>query len=431
MDTTQNEQSSQSIAKEGQESYDGDFVLDSMVSGDTPFKHVSDHWLKTGCMSFADAKQKLASEQQQIDDHLTPLTEWDVIVTATGIAFRHLPTLREYVPTDHALNLMCQPSRMSSWVLRNMRNPIPHATKKDDDGEPEVIDGGERGQADYEVLRDYINVHLFNPERVDQDKVRLFRTWTDGTLRAFLSEQYTIVNNSWFLSVLEKAVPGGVVSHWKGDADSIFGNILIPDTIRQEQDSDFGGMLSVGNSEIGTRRISSMPSVFRAICMNGCIWDQEVGKALSKVHRGTVDFNSLAALIVENLQSQIPLLAGGIDTVLNLRTFGCGDTPLMSLLAQTAVDYSMSKKQVAAVYKGWTAEMSLLGPTDAKTAYGLTNAITRAGQTFGSNEQWVRFDTIGGEFVNMGRNGWDKFRSRADGLTVKQVDKRIGDLVIA
>jgi hypothetical protein len=401
-----------------------------MVDKDSPFKHVAQVWLAEGCMSFEQAREQLVDDQQQIDDHLTPLKEWDVVVDMAGIAFRHLPTGRDYSPTPHALNLMCQVGRgLSSWTVRSLLSPIPHATKKDADGESVVIDGGERTMADFECLRDYIKLHLFNAERIDQDKIRLFRTWSDGTLRALLSEQYTIVNNVWFLSVLEKAIPGGVVSHWNGDADSIYGNVLIPDTIRAEQDSDFGGMLSVGNSEIGTRRISSLPSVFRAICMNGCIWDQESGKGINKVHRGKVDFDALENLIVENLQAQIPLLSGGIDLVLGLRAFGCGETPLPNLLAQTAADYSLSKKQVAAVQEGWNVERQLLGPNEAATAYGLLNAITRAGQTL-DNDQWVRFDTIGGEFANMNRDDWDRFRSRADNLSTKQIEKRLGQVAV-
>jgi hypothetical protein len=46
------EQQSQSIAEEGRGSYEGDFVLDSMVGDDSAFKHVADHWRETGCMSF-------------------------------------------------------------------------------------------------------------------------------------------------------------------------------------------------------------------------------------------------------------------------------------------------------------------------------------------------------------------------------------------
>jgi len=434
---TRNEQPGQSIASEGQGSYSGDVILgsDSIMGKDSgkfnkAFSHVSGIWLESGCMSFDEAKQKLATEQQQIQDFHAPLKEWDVVVIDNGVAFRHLPSGRDYTPTDHALNLMCQVGRgLSSWTVRSLRDPIPHATKKDDDGEPIPVKGGERTVEDYAVLRDYIKIHLFDSERVDQEKIRLFRTWTDGTLRAFLSEQYTIVNNAWFLDVLSKALPGGMVSHWNGDADSIYGNILIPDTIRAEEDSDFGGMLSVGNSEIGTRRISSLPSVFRAICMNGCIWDQQAGEGINKVHRGKVDFKALEVLIIENLEKQIPLLPQGVERLLGLRAFGCGDTHPTNLLAQTAVDYSLSKKQVAAVYEGWNEEIRLLGLNDGKTAYGLTNGITRAGQRLDNNDQWVRFDTIGGEFANMDRDEWDRFRTRADNLSPKQVAKRVGELV--
>ncbi len=78
---------------------------------------------------------------------------------------------------------------------------------------------------------------------------------------------------------MRKLIPGGRLSHWRGDADTLWGNVLIPDTIRQESDSDYGGMVSIGNSEIRERRITSRPSVFRAICFNGCIWDREAGQA--------------------------------------------------------------------------------------------------------------------------------------------------------
>lgn len=438
MSDQKKQQPGQSIAREGQGSYAGDAILNSdFIMGhdeglsNKAFAHVSGRWLQDGCMTFEQAKQQLVNDQQQIQDIKGPLADWDVVTVAHGVAFVYKPTGQQFQPTDHALNLMCQVGRgMSSWTVRSLRDPIPHATKKDDDGEAVVIEGGVRGQADFEVLRDYIRIHLFNAERLDQDKTRLFRTWTDGTFRALLSEQYTIVNNLWFLDLLQKLIPGGMVSHWKGDADSIYGNVLIPDTIRAESDSDFGGMLSIGNSEIATRRLSSLPSVFRAICMNGCIWDQQLGKALNKVHRGAIDFTALAELIKANLEEQIPLLPQGIERVLGIRAFGCDQTPMTNSLAQVAIDHSLSKRQVAAVADGWSTEIGLLGPREGRTAYGLMNAVTRAGQTL-SNDQWVRFDTIGGEIASMDRNAWDKFRNRADSLSPKQVERRLGDLVAA
>jgi hypothetical protein len=130
-----------------------------------------------------------------------------------------------------------------------------------------------------------------------------------------------------------------------------------------------------------------------------------MGKAINKVHRGTVDFDELEKLIIENLEEQIPLLPQGIERVLGLRAYGCGDTPLTHLLAQTSIDHGLSKRQTAEVYTGWNTEIRLLGAKEGKTAYGLANGVTRAGQTL-PNDQWVRFDTIGGDFANMDENAW-------------------------
>lgn len=439
MDEKEKGDGGQNIAKEGQTGHSGDGILNSdhIMGKDQglykeEFSKVSGIWIQDGCMPFDEAKDKLAKDQQQIHDIKGPLSDWKVLADNDGIVFMYRPTGQEFKPTDHALGMLPQVGQgMSQWGLRSLASDIPHKTKKDDDGNPETIDGGKRGLADYEVLRDYINIHLFHADRVDQEKERLFRTWENGTFRALLSSRYCIVNNLWFLDLLSQIIPGGLVSHWKGDADVIFGNILIPDTIRKEEDSDFGGMLSVGNSEIGTRRISSLPSVFRAICMNGCIWDQTLGKSMNKVHRGEIDFQQLAILIRENLEEQIPLLPMGIERVLGLRAFGCGDTPMTNILAQTAIDGKMSKKQVNKVAEGWQKEVGILGIKEGKTAYGLTNAITRAGQELDDNAQWVRFDTIGGEYASMDRDGWDKFRDRADGLTKKQVKSKLGELVAA
>lgn len=401
------------------------FIVASQgTTGD--FGHVSQIWTRQ-CKTFAEGREQLALEQDQIQDFREPLSAWEPVVTLKGeFAFRHKGDGRDYVPTDHALGLMCQVGRgMSDYAVRALRSPIGHPTKKGDDGEPLAL--FQRELADAELLRDYVKLHLFHADRVDQSKERLFRTWKDGTLRALLSSQYAIVNNGWYLTLLEKLIPGGLLSHWKGDADSIYGNILIPDTIRTEKDSDYGGMLSVGNSEIGLRRISSCPSVFRAICMNGCIWEQESGIEIDIRHRGEIDFDGLAAKITENLKKQIPLLPKGIDMLLGLRAFGVGDTPLPNLFAQLSNDYGIVKKDIGGVWTAYAKEVSDLGSEEGRTAFGLLNAVTRFGQTKDA-AGWVKFDQIGGELANLDRDGWDKFRTRAANLTPKQVEKKIGEL---
>jgi hypothetical protein len=81
--------------------------------------------------------------------------------------------------------------------------------------------------------------------RLKSTKKYLWRTRQDGTLRAMLTDKYAIVNNEWLLEVWQRLIPGGRLSHWRGDSDTIYGNILIPDSIREEDDSDYGGFLTL------------------------------------------------------------------------------------------------------------------------------------------------------------------------------------------
>lgn len=402
-----------------------DHIIIASQGAGEGFSNVSQYWTAK-CMTFAQGREVLAEQQLHIADFRDPLEAWETVVTESGeVAFRKKATGQNYVPTDHALGLMCQIGRgMSDWAVRALRDPIRHATKLGDDGEKKVE--FHRGPEDAAVMKAYIDLHLFNPFRVDQKKVRLFRTWDDGTLRALLSDQYAIVNNGWFLDLLEKLIPGGLLSHWKGDADSIYGNILLPDSIRAEKDSDYGGMISIGNSEIGLRRVSSLPSVFRAICMNGCIWEQEKGTEIDVRHRGKIDFEQLAGMIKENLAKQIPLLPVGIDRMLGLRNFGVGETPLRNLFAQLAVDNSLAKKELNGIRTAFAVEMQNVGTVEGMTAFSLLNSVTRFGQTLEA-ANWVKFDKIGGELANMNRDEWDRFRSRAANLTTKVVDKRLGE----
>jgi hypothetical protein len=132
--------------------------------------------------------------------------------------------------------------RTSDWFLRDLRENKNHQTKD------EVVFKRDRGDA--ELLVQCLKQTLWRADRFDQEKERLWRTWSDGSMRAMLSDKYAIVNNAWVMEVIREAVPAGMFSHWRGDADNMYGNVLIPDSIRQEDDSDYGGMLSVGNSEI-------------------------------------------------------------------------------------------------------------------------------------------------------------------------------------
>lgn len=382
-------------------------------------KHVAKVW-QDQCLTFDAGLEKTALDQKKIQDVNGPLKEWEPVVTDNDkLGLKYLPNGNVFVPTEKAVKDMATLGFTSEFFLKDL---MEDKKKPGEKGETRFS----RDRRDAEALVHVLKITLFAPDRVDQDKPRLFRTWTDGTLRAVLSEQYAIVNNVWFLEVLKKLIPGGLLSHWRGDADTIFGNVLIPDTIREESDSHYGGMLSVGNSEIGLRRILSMPSVFRAICMNGCIWEQEKGVAVNQVHRGEIDHAALEANIAKNLQAQIPLLSDGINQVLGIRQYKMGDVGTLNVIAQFFKDYSLPKSHSAKFLGMYSIEEGILG-NEVRTAFGLQAALTRLGQEY-DNETWVKYDQIAGHVAALTPDRWSGMLNRAKTLDSKDIEKSLGDV---
>lgn len=408
------------LGQDKKDAHSGDFVLNSQkVAAGEGFRNVSKTWYDK-CITYDEALDKIADDQRKIQDIRAPLSDFTPIVSEDGQAALRYKDGREFVPTDHALKNIAVSGRTSDWFLRDLRESKNHQTKD------EVV--FKRDSGDSELLVHCLNQTLWRSDRFDQGVERLWRTWSDGTLRAMLSNKYAIVNNEWFMNVIKEAVPNGMLSHWRGDADNLYGNVLIPDSIRQEEDSDYGGMLSVGNSEIGMRRISSCPSVFRAICMNGCIWDQQKGKAIRQVHRGELDLLLLKNNIKANLYRQIPLINNGIDLLLKLKDFSSNGVPMSRIVGQVTSDFKVSKKQSFGILKAFLIEKEEVGDL-ANSAFGVVNAFTRFGQTV-DDASWVKFDEIGGKIANLSEAKWNATVERSKSLDEKDLERVFGTVAV-
>lgn len=370
------------------------------------FRNVSSIWYgKT--ISYEQGLDAIEQGRSQTEDILATVKEMVPSVENGSFAMRHVSG-RCFRPTEHAVTQMGNWADTGTWFVQSLlSNP------KDAKGRQLYS----RDSGDAETLAFALRNGF---RRLDQNKKFLFRTQKDGTLRAMLTERYAIVDNRWFIERLREFVPGGRLSHWRGDSNTLWGNVLIPDTIREEKDSDYGGMLSIGNSEIGERRVSSMPSLFRAICMNGCIWGQIKGTGIRQVHRGRIDLDWLANEIKTNLNKQIPLVAVGLEHLLGIRSFGWDGASAKTVIAQVAKDYKLSKGQASAVLLGYHEERQLT-PDYEKTLFGVVNGITRAGQKL-SNSEWLRCDEIGGEIAAFERVDFDRLINKAKHLAEKEVE---------
>ena len=392
----------------------GDFVLNSQtIATDEGFSHVSKTWYdKT--LSYDEGMELLESERGQREDFLIPRSEIAFDVREIGGQWKFGAEIddRFFVPTDHALVQLVSKAcnGKGTGFVRDLTNEHPKF---------------KRDEFDARTIRGIITNGI---RRVDASTKYKIRCHNDGTMRAFLSERYAEVDNRWYLEQIKNIIPAGRLSHWKGDSNTIWGNVLIPDTIREEDDSDYGGMVSIGNCEIGKRNVKSLPSVFRAICMNGCIWDQTKGSEIKVRHIGDIDLNSLAMKLRNNIEAQIPLLPQGIQRMLGIRAKGTDGVPMKNLIAATAETHKIDKRGASAVLQAWIKDESPIAPED-RSLFDIVNSVTRAGQSL-DNQSWVRFDQIGGQLVNYTDNQWTNLKSRAESYDDKDF-KRVFSKTLA
>lgn len=379
---------------------DGSFVRNLQGVTGTGFAddtHVhKDWWSKT--LSYDEVMEKTQNAIDNREDVM--VNAGRIVCESYNDTFFINANGRRFTPTDHCLEQFSVRVGVPSFsVLRELRK----------------IEGFDDGDA-----RTMAAIGNNALRRIDSDKVFRIRTYTDGTARAFVTDKYTPVDNRWYLEVLQEFLPSGRFSHWRGDEDTIYGNVLLPDSIidyGQDDDDDYGGMVSVGNCEIGKRRISQCPSLFRAICMNGCIWGQTKGKDISKVHRGKIDLDSLKVKIAENIEFQLSILPDGIRKFLATRANSIGSQNAKNVIAAVAMDYNLSKKQATE-----TLEQYITHETHEDNMFGIINAITRAGQQF-DNETWVSMDELAGTLMDISSTRWSNILSRANTMNDKDFEK--------
>lgn len=368
------------------------------------------------------ATDRLKLEQQQIVDLQEPLSAWEPTVYDNVFQMKHLPTGRVYKPTRHCMHQMAAAAkcRQFDWLLDPPERPAKNFEY-------------DRDQRDADLMRHYVETHMFQSDRMDQKKIRLFRTWDDGTLRAFLSMQYATVNNMWYMNTMRELLPDARIIRWRGNADTLYFDAFLPDAkmVNEQGDSGYGGMFHCGNSEIGERRVICTPAVLRFICTNGMfVWD-EAADSIRQVHRGSLELDMLRSRIVDQIREALPALEEGIDRVLGLKAYGVGDTPVPNLFAQLGQEFTFGRKEVQGIWTAWLNEGEIIGSDDIKSAFGLQAAMTRYAQTVDDPEQSIKFDRAGGRLTRFEKKDWTRFLTAASNMSDKTLQRYVSDITVA
>lgn len=226
---------------------------------------------------------------------------------------------------------------------------------------------------------------------------RIDRSSGEEVVRMAASDRYGVADNDLMLDLLFDAFPTAHVgealaSHACDNGDDIHGSILLPDSMKDNGDSDYGVGIAFRNSEVGKYCFEISPFLFRAICCNGLIWGRRDSTIkVNKKHLGTIDFADLRNQV--NRAVQVALSEGNnLLAVLNYTK----EAPVKkSMIIPTIVSLSrangLSIEEGKAWIKGFQAE-----PTN--NGFGIVNGLTRAAQRYSSATRF-RLEQVGADIM--------------------------------
>lgn len=385
------------------ESKVGDFVktLVNSSTGEVGFKkdfNVHKTWARQ-CKSFDQVMEIAEQYSRERDDIDVELASIVPAVSDEG---------------KFVLNVNDQEFKPTPWAIKQFSTKINLTAGN---LMVELMDGDER---DAETAVQVFNNHLRKVESTEKEYK--IRTRNDGTIRAFLSTRYAPIDNRWYLERINEILPESLYSHWRSDSDTIYGNVLMPNSIidyGQTDGSDYGGMVSLSNCEIGKRAFGQYPSIFRSICMNGCIWNQKSGERLNRRHIGKIDLEQIAVMMRENITEQIAMVPEHVEKLLRLERFrvqGSMKAHIASMCDSFKIPPSMARMIL---------EQFAVHEKDHRNLFGIVNSMTRACQE-GSNEDWVKIDTMAGSTLTWNENQWNSITTKANAMSVEEVENAFG-----
>ena len=210
----------------------------------------------------------------------------------------------------------------------------------------------------------------------------------NDVIRAIVSERYGVIDNADAMDMIVNSLPtlkDALASHIHNDGDDIFGNVLLPDFLKSEPDSDYGVGIAFRNSEIRNSTFKISPFLFRAICLNGMIWGRQNSEiTVNQRHMGKIDLNELQEQVT--IAVKVALTQGNdLLTLMSLSKQVKVENPLATI-ALLARDQKMTIEQGKLWHKGYLDSLhEANGHVHENTAFGIVNGLTRASQDFKGN----------------------------------------------
>ena len=207
----------------------------------------------------------------------------------------------------------------------------------------------------------------------------------NDVIRAIVSERYGVIDNHEAMDFIADALPSlqdALASHIFNDGDDIFGNVLLPDHMKSEPDSDYGVGIAFRNSEIRNSTFKVSPFLFRAICLNGMIWGRSNSEiTVNQKHLGKVDTDALRKQVRHAIA--VALTQGNDMLTLMGHAKNVKVNNPVAVIAQLSRDYKMTIEQGKIWHKGYLDSLEeKTGDLNENSAFGIVNGLTRSAQNY-------------------------------------------------
>ena len=325
-------------------------------------RHVAKQW-QAQCTPFSDFVTEVNEQANYKRDIVKPESE---------IRLQDIETLVDGMPINDAglsslRTLIGMPSSVLSYLTENGYSDI--ASKLLNEGMDKRAESWD-----------------FSGKKPREARVRV-RHDDNGNdvIRAIVSERYGVIDNHEAIEMIVNSLPtltDALASHITHDGDDMFGNVLLPDNMKSEPDSDYGVGISFRNSEIRNSTFKVSPFLFRAICLNGMIWGrQDSAIQINQRHMGKINTQELqeqvrTAIAVALTQGNAMLTLLGHSKQVKVNN-------ALPVIAQLTRDAKMTMEQGKAWHKGYLETLQeTKGDVAENTAFGIVNGLTRSAQSY-------------------------------------------------
>lgn len=325
-------------------------------------RHVAKQW-QSKCTPFADFVQTVKEQSG---------SKYDLVVPESNVRLKDSNTLtNDMTLTKSGLNSL----RTFTDIPSSMISFLEERNYNDD-------------------LTRFVNSELSLREQMwanDGKDSREFRIRVrkddDGVdnVRAVVSGRYGVIDNHEAMEMIANALPSltdALASHISNDGDDVFGNVLLPDYMKSEPDSDYGVGIAFRNSEIKNSTFKVSPFLFRAICLNGMIWGRENSKnQINQKHLGNINRVELQEQVTNAVMEA---LSQGNDllTLLGYSKQVKVERPLQ-VIAQLSINEGLTIEQGRAWHKGYLESLNeASGDLHERSAFGVINGLTRSAQEY-------------------------------------------------